>query len=585
MKRIWSYINENFKIYVVIIVLLLLVDTAQLIMPIIIRDAINNIETAKNVKLLYISATYLILLAIVIVVARYIYNSFVRRSALKFEYQTELALFKKYLALPDSFFHTNEIGDLMARVNNDTRVLRRFLIMGLISAVDIVFLGLSSIIMMVYLSPKLTMLIIIPLAFLIFITRFVSTMFHKIFKEIQDTFGEITTRIRETLVGMRVIRTFVREDFYSKLFKEVCTGYLKINITLGKVMGVFEPSITLLVNISLLLIYLFGGQMVINEKLTLGTLVAFSQYVQTLAWPMMAFGFIVNLYQRANIALKRIEEILNTPSVDEAQKVKIYPELKADSLKVKNLSFSYPDARENLVLKEVTFELKRGEILGLTGPTGSGKTTLLSLILRVWEPPKEAIFLDNYDITTLDLDQYRKNFSYVSQESFLFSETLRENLNFGRPNASEEEIIKFAKIACIWDDIEKYNDGLNTLVGERGVSLSGGQKQRVAIARALITGNPILILDDPLSSVDSETEQKILSNLREYLREKQIMCIIVSHRVAALSWANRIGVLRSGKLIEFGTHQELIDRKCYYYHIYRQQYLEGLKALNNANKR
>jgi ATP-binding cassette subfamily B protein len=233
------------------------------------------------------------------------------------------------------------------------------------------------------------------------------------------------------------------------------------------------------------------------------------------------------------------------------------------------------------VLKGINFEIKRGEILGLTGPTGSGKTTLISLILRIWEPPSKTIFLDDYDITTIDLDLYRKNFAYVSQESFLFSASLRENLAFGKPSASDEEIIKFAKLACIWEDIEKLENGLDTTVGERGITLSGGQKQRVAIARALIAGNPILILDDPLSAVDSETEQKIIINIKEYLKEKDLICIIISHRIAALSWANKIGVIKKGKLTEYGTHSELLEKKCYYYHIYRQQYLEGLKALNN----
>lgn len=581
MKRIWKYIKENFKLYLVIIFLLLAVDAGQLIMPMIIRSAINNIETIKNVRLLYISSIYLVIISFLIVLARYIYNSLIRKLALNFEYQTNLALFKKYLSLPDSFFHTHEIGDLMARVNNDTRSLRRFLVMGLISAIDVVFLGISSIVMMIFLSPRLTLLIITPLSCLILLTTFVSPQFRKVFRRLQDTFGEMTTRVRESLIGIKVIRTFVRENFYSKLFNDVCTAYLKINITLGKNTGLFEPSIMLLVNISMLLIYLFGGKMVINGNLTLGTLVAFTQYIQTLSWPMMAFGFIVNLYQRANISLKRIEEILTTQSSDQLQKIKIYPKLDVVSLKVKDLSFCYPDSRENLVLKGINFEVKRGEILGLTGPTGSGKTTLISLILRIWEPPSKTIFLDDYDITTIDLDLYRKNFAYVSQESFLFSASLRENLAFGKPSASDEEIIKFAKLACIWEDIEKLENGLDTTVGERGITLSGGQKQRVAIARALIAGNPILILDDPLSAVDSETEQKIIINLKEYLKEKDLICIIISHRIAALSWANKIGVIKNGKLAEYGTHLELLEKKCYYYHIYRQQYLEGLKALNN----
>ena len=583
MKRMWSYVKENAKVYSLIITILLLVNSAQLILPIIIRSAINDIESIKNYQVLYKDAFYMLIIAITIVGGRFIYNSLLRKAALNFEDSMRTSLFSKYMSLPDSFFHSHEIGDLMARVNNDTRLLRHFLVMGFIAGIDILFLGTASLFMMVYLNLNLTLIVLIPLALLIFLAKFVSPKFHSLFKKTQVTFGEITTRIREALVGMRVIRTFVREDFYSGLFDNICTSYVKINMNLAKVMGLFDPSITFLVRTATVLIYLFGGKLVIDKMLTLGSLVAFSQYIQTLSWPMMAFGFVINQYQRASISIKRIEEIFNSPSADSMQKIKINPKLDGKTLKITNLSFSYSSAKTRKILEDININLNNGEILGLTGPTGSGKTTLLSTILRVWEPPENTIFIDNYDITTLDLNAYRTKFTYVPQEVFLFSATIRENLSFGNINATEEEIIKAAKIASVWDEIMKFDKGLDTLVGERGVTLSGGQKQRVAIARAVLTNKPILLFDDPLSSVDSETEQNIISGLKFFLKETNKMCILISHRVTALSWANNIGVIKHGRMIEYGNHSNLIDKQGYYYHLYRQQYLEGVKVLNDIS--
>jgi ATP-binding cassette, subfamily B, multidrug efflux pump len=580
MKYVLAYLAKHKKDYIFILVVLLLVDIAQLAIPLIIRQAINNISEVQSMDKLTISAIWLLVFALIVTGGRFAYGVSIRKMALTFNYENQIALYKKYLQLPDSFFHTHEIGDLMSRISHDTLSIRRFMIMGLIAAIDIVFMGVASLMMMIYLSPSLSLVAILPLIVLIFITRYVSRHIHGLFKKIQQTFGAMTSSVRETLIGMKVIRTFTRENYYLQRFADLCQGYLKLNMNLAKLMGVFHPSITLLVSITTLIVYFVGGKLVIDKTITLGNMIAFSQYIQTLSWPMMAFGFVVNLYQRANISLKRIEEILNTPSTDALQKIRLTPTLKATELKFSKLSYTYPESPK-AILRDLTLDIQQGQIIGITGPTGSGKTTLISLLLRIWEAPGQSIYLDGYRIDTIELDHYRSLFSYVSQDTFLFSATVRENIAFGKPDASMEEIERVSSLAEFNADIHQFEKGYDTLIGERGVTLSGGQKQRLAIARALLMNRPVLILDDPLSAVDPETEEKIVNNLKEYLKEKDFICIIITHKITGLAWADKIVVLKDGQVAENGKHDELLALQGYYSYLYKKQFLEGWKELKH----
>ncbi len=581
MKRISTYLLKHKKQYLFIIVVLLLVDIAQLAIPMIVRSSINNISQIQSMDRLIVDGVWLLFFALVVTGGRFLYGAALRNMALKFDFENQSALYDKYLQLPDSFFHTHEIGDLMSRISHDTLSIRRFMIMGLISVIDIIFMGIASLVMMIYLSPQLSMIAILPLIALIFITRYVSRHIHSIFKKIQQTFGEITSSVRETLIGMKVIRTFTRENFYLSRFTDLCQSYLKINMNLAKLMGIFHPSITLMVSLTTLIVYLAGGKLVIDNMISLGNMIAFSQYIQTLSWPMMAFGFVVNLYQRANISLKRIEEILETPSADALQKVRLKPELKLNGFTISNLSFSYPQTNYT-VLNDVNINLPKGHIFGITGPTGSGKTTLVSLMLRIWEPPLNTMFIDNYSIDSIELDHYRKFFSYVSQDTFLFSASIKDNIAFGKPKASMEEIIKVSQLAGLHQDIDMFELAYETLIGERGVTLSGGQKQRLAIARALLMDRPVLILDDPLSAVDPETEEKIIQNLKNYLKQKNYLCMIISHKITGLAWADQILVMKNGSIAEKGRHEELIQQKGYYAYLFKKQFLEGWEEIKHG---
>jgi ATP-binding cassette subfamily B multidrug efflux pump len=609
MQKIWSYIKRNWTSYSLIAILLLIVDGAQLFMPYLMRRSINLVEGINTGKVyafiyqyiilnkdslsktiilpvqdLYRFATYYLLFAILVVVGRFTYMYFVRKNALAFEYKTQTSLFDKYLTLPDSFFHNHEIGDLMSRANNDTVSVRRFMVMGLIAAFDIIFMGTASLLLMFLLSPSLTAIVLIPLALLILLTKIMSAKIHAVYKKIQDTFGEITTRVRESLIGMNVIRTFGREKFYLKLFGDTCSRYMKLNMNLAKLMGVFHPAISWIVTFVTLLVFLVGGRQVIQGRLNLGILLQFSQYISMLSWPMMAFGFVVNMLQRASISMNRIDEIMTIPSIMESQKVIIEPDLRSHQINMKNLSYTYPDDSRKEILSHLNLLINQGEVIGITGPTGSGKTTLISLLLRIWEPPSGSIIMDGHDITELDIDFLHKQVAYVPQVSFLFSATVRENLIFGNVKASQEEIEQVIDLACIRQDVNGMEKGLDTLVGERGLTLSGGQKQRICFARAILSNRPILIMDDSLSAVDPETEERMTNQLKLHCTKNQLTCLLISHRISALSWANRVAVVKHGRIEEIGSHDELVATKHgYYYNLYKMQYLEGLKGLNHGN--
>ncbi len=637
MKKVWRYIIENKFAYLWIALLLSIVNVGQLILPMIVERTIAYIKVFtttihintnlfieqpySSISPLYINTGYFIkdwipslpgwyfkslyiaykpafdtsfllryagyyfLIALVIVSVRFWYSSLIRKKALAFVYKVQTDLFDQYLELPDSFFQTHEIGDLMARANNDTISVRRFLVMGLVAAFDIVFMGGCSLVIMFLKSPELTMTVTIPLLILIFVSRVMGRKIHELYKKIQNAFGEITTRIRETLIGMNVIKTFVRESYYKQLFVNACTEYKFMNISLAKLMGLFGPAINLVVTLSVILVYVYGGYLVIQKKLTIEALVAYSMYISMLSWPMMAFGFVVNMYQRALISSNRIDEIMYIPTVKKSQKLSLTPQLEKIQLEIKHLDYTYPDVENSRqVLQNISLKISPNTITGITGPTGSGKTTLINLLLRIWEPRMNQIFLNDYDITTLDLDFLHKQFAYVPQISFLFSNTIKENLLFSNPSISDEKMRAYCQIAGLIKDIEQFPNQFETLIGERGITLSGGQKQRMAIARALIAERPILILDDCFSAVDPETEEQMINQLKEHLTISKQSCIMVSHRVSALSWCHQIAVIRKGTVSELGTHQSLIENKqSYYYRLYQKQYLEGMQRLNNGS--
>lgn len=575
MKIILKFFKKEFKLYALIISLLLIVDSSQVIIPIFTKRAIDAIANS-NKSLILKNGLYIIIVSAAIIAIRYFYNYILRYLTLKLDYDIKISLFNKYLNLPKKLIQQSEIGDLMARVTNDTTAVRSFLIMGFIGIIDIFFLGITTFVSMFIMNAKLTLIVILPLLILIPITLNFGKKIHLYFRKVQDLFGEMTVRIREAIGGIRVIKAFVRENFYLNLFMNINEQYLRENLKLVKLDGFLDPTINLLINISMFNLLVFGGLFFIRNKADIGTIVAFFQYIQTLAWPVMAIGFSIALYQRAKASLNRIEEALNIkPEIIDTHPKQI--ESLKGNITINKLSFKFGED-ENFILKDVSVEIDQGTLVGITGPPGSGKTTLLNLIMKIYNTKRNTINIDRVDVFDIPLKLFKEQIAYVPQEPFLFSDSILNNIKLAKENATTEEVEQAAKIADIHKDILNFPQSYETIVGEQGVTLSGGERQRVSIARAIITKRPIMIFDDPLSAVDTETERNIIQNLKEFFKDNKITAIIVSQRISALSILDKVIVIANGKILEQGKPDELLDKNGYYYHLYRKQLLEGIEV-------
>ncbi len=575
MKILIDFFKKRAREYSVIIFLLLVVDLLQVVIPLFTKKAVDAITKTQN-HLLITNSLYIIGISIAIVGIRVTYNFLMRRLVLGLDFDIKIKLYNRYIGFAKKTFEEREIGDLMSRVTSDTTSVRMFLTMGFLGLLDVFFLGVTTFVSMFLMSKKLTLIVIIPLFFLIPLTLNFGTKIHKFYKRVQVIFADMTVRIREVINGIRVIKAFTREDYYLKLFTSVNEDYVRENMKLVKLDGFLDPTITLFTNVSLLLLILFGGLFVIKSSIDIGTIVAFFQYIQTLSWPIMAIGFSVSLYQRAHASLDRINEMLQTDTYETSVKDFLRAE-RSSALEIRNLKFSY-DGKSANVLNGITFSLYPNEILGITGPPGSGKSTLIELIMRVYDPPKGTIFIDNTDTLELDLSKLRSYFAYVPQDPFLFSDTIANNILVGRRSATVDEIIEATKIAGIYEDILSFPKGFDTVVGEQGITLSGGERQRVSIARAIMSKRPILILDDSLSAVDTNTEKLIITNLKDYLSRNNMLTIVISQRISTLSIVDKINVIVNGKIVEQGKPEDLLLKRGYYYHLHRKQLLEGVES-------
>ena len=443
----------------------------------------------------------------------------------------------------------------MARATNDLNAVRMATGMALIAFVDGVFMTTAILVIIFKQNPVLAGLTIIPLPVITLIILFFGRMLGPRFRHVQENFSSLTGHVQEALSGIRVLKAFNRESFSSEEFAEKNDLYKKANLSLIKTWGLFFPVIAFLSGISTLLLLLFGGQAVIGGTFTPGDFTAFLSYLGMLVWPLLGAGFTVNLIQRGGASLQRINEIFSCEPLIQ-NSVEPLEEIPGSALRVDDLSYRYPDS-ETPVLEHISFDLPEGEILGILGRTGSGKTTLLNLLTRQFDPPEGKIFLSGADLKKYEINALRKHFGIVPQETFLFSTSIEENISFGIPEAGEEKIGKAAELSTIDRDIETFRHKWKTEVGERGLILSGGQKQRVAISRALILDPPILIFDDALSAVDTETESKILKHLLGERSGKT--SIVVSHRISTLQYADKVIVIDNGKIVESGKPSDLLQ--------------------------
>ncbi|MCB0455751.1 MAG: ABC transporter ATP-binding protein [Aequorivita sp.] len=486
------------------------------------------------------------------------------------EYDLKNEIFQHYEKLSLGFYKQNRTGDLMNRISEDVSKVRMYVGPALMYSITTITLFIVVVSYMFYKAPILTLYAIAPLPILSIAIYKLSVLINHRTTIVQQYLSKLTTFTQESFSGIAVIKAYGIEPRTNSNFEELAEGSKVKNIDLAKVQALFFPLMMLLIGVSNILVIYIGGTRYINGQIAeFGTIVEFLIYVNMLTWPVAVVGWVTSMVQQAEASQKRINEFLETePSIQNL--VKENTPING-SIQFNNLTFTYPDTGI-IALKDVSFSVKPGETLAIIGNTGSGKSTILELIGRLYDVEEGMLKIDNCAIRNLNLEDLRNSIGYVPQDAFLFSDSLRNNIRFGKEKASEEEVIKAAKNAAVHKNIIDFNKGYDTILGERGITLSGGQKQRVSIARAIIKDPKILLLDDCLSAVDTETEEEILQNLNRISKNKTT--IIVSHRISSVKNANKIIVLEEGKIIQQGTHNELVNSDGYYKELYAKQLLE-----------
>jgi ATP-binding cassette subfamily B protein len=548
---------------------LLVVDGAGLLVPLVIRSAINRL--AKGEGGVLTSGLYIVALAAIVMLFRFLWRFFLIGSARQIERDLRSELYGHLLRLSASFYNEHKTGDLMAHATNDIDAVSRACGFGVLTIADPIFMIPVAIGIMLSIDPRLTLYAIIPLPILtLFMLGFGKVIHHR-FEVVQEAFSGLMEKVREYVAGIRVVKSFVQEEGTQRDFAATNSEFIDKNMALVRVWGMFEPLIELLGGATMAIVLWAGGIRVIRGSISLGDFVAFSQYLMMLTWPMISLGWAVNIIQRGRASLERINRLLEaTPEIVSP----VHPRpLKGARIEINGLSFTYPsESGRAAALSNVNLEIEEGTTLGLVGLTGAGKSTLVRMIPRIFDPPPGSVRIGGEDVRDLDLAKLRGMIGFVPQDPFLFSATISENIAFGNPSASREQIEEAARQAGIHDEIVAFQKGYDTRVGERGIALSGGQKQRVAIARALLIDARILIFDDPLSAVDAEREEFILRNLREFFRGRT--SIVIAHRLSAVMHADRIVVLDKGRIVERGTHAQLLAEGGIYRRIWDLQQAE-----------
>ncbi|SCY04413.1 ABC transporter ATP-binding protein [Alkaliphilus peptidifermentans] len=572
-KALKGFFFRNKWYYILGIIWLLLVDVLQLLIPEVLRRFTDQLQanTLSNEDIIRYGI-YIISIGFGIAFFRFLWRIYIIGTSRKLEYELRNKLFGHLLKLSTNYYTNHKTGDLMAHATNDINAVRMALGPGIVMMTDAIFITLIAITMMATTTDwRLTILALLPLPFLAFTIGKFGKVINVRFKAVQESFSSLTDTVQENFSGIRVIKSFVQEDSEIKKFSVKNQHVYDKNMAMVKLFGMFFPFVQFMSALSFLIVVGYGGTLVIYGDISLGDFIAFEAYLALLVWPMMAIGWVINVLQRGSASMERINTILDEqPEVVDQPDAIDHKDIKGD-IEFNNVSFKYPNSNED-ALKNFTLSISSGTSIGVIGKTGSGKTTIATLLLRLFDANEGIISIDGNALNKVQLRSIRSQIGYVDQDSFLFSTTIAENIAFGVDECSKEEIIRTAKIAEVHDNIVGFPDGYETFVGERGVTLSGGQKQRISIARALIKKPKILVLDDALSAVDTDTEERILSSLKDAMKEST--SIIIAHRISTIKDSDKIIVMDNGEIVEEGTHNELLENRKLYFEIYQKQLLE-----------
>lgn len=586
LRFIFQYIKRHRLQYILGIITLFIVDIANVFIPKMTGNITDGLK-AGNIDWAGITHYLLILflLGLTLAVGRFLWRYFLFGASRSIEKELRNDMFAHLETMDVEFYNQNKTGDLMTRFTSDLNSIRMAIGMAVICVFDAVVMSAMVIVqMMHYVDVRLTLMAVIPMLFILFGELYYGKVIMGRFKARQEAVSDLTDFVQESFSGIRVIKAFVREKAQRYAFARENQKNLEKNLDIARMQSLVMPLLDVIIGLSSLITLLFGGYLAVNGQISLGRFVAFNQYINMLVWPMLACGEAVNMFSMGGASLKRVKAVFDAePEVKDpqngdegiraAEEVPVQEHEIVGHIRLEHLTFTHQDSNEP-VLNDITLDVPAGTTLAIVSKTGGGKSTLVNLLLHLYNTKRGMIFIDNRDINDIPLKELRENIAYVPQDNFLFSDTLRSNISFGVEDEDMEEIVAATKAACIHDSIAEFPDGYETIVGERGVTLSGGQKQRSSIARALMKDAPILILDDALSAVDTDTEEQILENLKVNRRGKTT--ILIAHRVSTIQNADRIMVLEDGKAKEIGNHEELMRQDGIYHGMVEQQQLEAV---------
>jgi len=575
LRPLFPYLKKYRNSFIVGIVCVFCNNGIWILFPLVLRRAIDDLRLGVNEQKLLTYSLLLLAVAAIKGIFQFLTRWIMIGISREIEFDLRNDLFRHLESLSYSYYQRTRTGDIMARATNDLNAVRMLLGPAIMYSANTIVFTAGALAFMLSISPRLTLYAFLPLPLVSIVVQYFGKLIHERFEKIQAMFSEISARAQENFSGARVIRAYVQEDAEIAAFETSNREYINRSLKLVRLMGMLWPTLETMLGLAIVLVLWLGGREVLSGRITPGGFIAFNTYMVQLTWPVIALGWVINIFQRGTASMGRINEILvEKPEIEDSPEIKAAGEGVRSTqirgeIEFRGLNFAYNGVP---VLHDINLRIPAGSSLAIVGPTGSGKTTLVSLIPRIYDAAPGSVWIDGQPVGEYRLESLRRQIGFVPQETFLFSETVRENIAFGQENATEQEVGSAAAAANIASDIEEFPEQYQTMVGERGITLSGGQKQRTAIARAIIRNPRILILDDALSSVDTHTEDKILNHLREIMQDRTT--IFISHRVSTVRNADKIAVLHAGRVVELGTHEELLARNGYYSDLYNKQLLE-----------